>query len=114
MNKVIPVNKSALVEPISEAEYLKRLGEENPEDLDKTTSGIFIPKAKTERNRTPVIYQKAKVLALSDDEKPKFDLRIGDVVVFNAEIVLKHDHTGEVVLSMVRYDDIFCILREDD
>lgn len=110
--KVIPVNKSALVEPITEAEYLKLLGEENPEELDKVGT-LFIPRTAVERNRTPVLYQKARVIALSE-EKPEFDLRIGDIVVFNIEIKLKYDEKSEVSLSAVRYADIFCIIREEE
>jgi co-chaperonin GroES (HSP10) len=112
MNKVIPVNKSALVEPISEADYLKRLGVENPDDLDKV-GGLFVPRTATERNRTPVIFQKAKVLDMSTDEAPKFDLKVGDVVVFNREIPLKYNEQGEVCLSTVKYEDIFCVLRDE-
>ena len=111
MNKVIPVNKSALVEPISEADYLKKLGIENPTELDKMGS-FFLPRDATQRNKTPVVYQKAKVLELSA-ETPEYDLRVGDVVVFNIEIPLKYDAESRVCLSCVRYADIFCILRDE-
>jgi len=111
--KFIPVNNAILVEPIKEDEFLKRAGINT--DDEKKVGSLFMPGDVSNKDKHGMVnYAKGEVVKINTTESDiPFEVKVGDTIVYNVEAVLLNDHFGEPSLSMVKYNDILALLREE-
>ena len=108
----IPVNQSILAKPMKEEDWLKLAGVDP--DEEKKVGSLVLPKDVTNKEKYGMVnYAKARVIKVNDTEDAPFDVKINDVVMYNAGATILRDAFGDPSVEMVQYKDIIILMREE-
>ena len=114
-----PRNKSIIVEPVSLEELEDMMLSEHDGQVENKNmvGSLHIPEniTPTSAQNQMVNYARGRVVKLNEKENyDEFDVRVGDVLIYNIRATMKTDALKETVLERVETKNILAILRKKD